>query len=289
MNRICAVAVLCCLPGGCAGRRSFETQLHSPADLLATYNARAEKVQRLWARVDVTIWQTGEDGRRQREQGDGIVAYQKPDELALALGKLGDTWYWLGSNAQRFWWFDLNPQDDRPNTAYVGRHEDLDSTNARSGVLLPPRQLIELLGITTLPAAAEQVAVEPVRGREQTAVTFRVPVTFGGRPAFQQIRVGTITSHPMSIEFIDTDGQLLASAQLGGYKPLPTPGAPLGAWPAVPTRITALLPEHGVELKIVVDSPSLTSEEEKFSDAMFDFDAIRADKKPQEVKTFSPQ
>lgn len=213
------------------------------------------------------------------------MLFRKPNQIALSISKAFERYYWLGCDAQRFWWFDLNPQDDLPNTAYVGHHEDLDPRGRQaspSQVLIPPGQLIELLGVTDLPASVQQSALEPVRGKEKAAVVFRIPVEFAGQPAEQHIVVGAITARPLSITFFDNHGGTVARAELSGYK---WPGVgPGGTLPAIATRILVTVPDRKVELKINLFSESITADPEKFSDAQFDFDALVRALKPEQVK-----
>ena len=273
----------CLLLAACAQPRAKEADRAVAQDLLERYNARTAKIEQFSARGVIEVRWTDERGKRRFEQGDVHFLYRKPDQVALSISKAFERIYWLGCDSQRFWWFDLNPHDEFPDTAYVGRHEYLDRPGDIE-VFIPPRQLIELLGVTDLPPEAQVATVQPLRGPEKSAVAFRAPAEFAGLPGERYTTVGAVTAQPLAITFVDAHGGTLARAELSGYKPITTPGKPLGAVPAVATRITATLPGRGVELKIVLFAESLTGDPEKFSDSQFDFEALQRALRPERVR-----
>lgn len=107
-----AVAVL----GGCQASpiggepiaRPETPQAPSYQEVAERYNERAQHFDRLWARTTVRLRYLDEEGRWQTEQGDdGHLMLVRPDHVALSTGKLGEPFFRLGSNGERFWWFDL--------------------------------------------------------------------------------------------------------------------------------------------------------------------------------------
>ena len=278
-----AIFLAACILSGCGAPRIREAQLPSAADLRFRHNARTSAIERLWARAVVEVRWTDERGKRRFEQGDGYLLFSKPDQVALSLGKLGEKWYWLGGDAQRFWWFDLNPQDDKLNTAYVGYHHDIDPQNPDPQLLVPPRQFIGLLGLTDLPESAQMRAGDARRiaGPDKLAVAFHVPADPAAGTLEQRIVLGTVSGRPLEIAYIDAGGATIASAKLGRYQSMQTVG------PAVPTRIELTVPARKAELKISLEA--MSGEADRFSDAQFDFESLARSLKPERIETIGPR
>jgi len=127
--------------------------------LLERYNDRVEGLERLWARATVVYEGSDSEGDRLREQGEGHLQVRRPRDVALTIGKLGDTRLYFGSNEERYWWIDTVDRDRK--IAYVGDHEHMTPEKIRRlGLPLRPLGLIELLGISALDARNIESALQ---------------------------------------------------------------------------------------------------------------------------------
>ncbi len=134
----------------CCGKNSDslpDAPLPAYSEVRAVYNERTDKLGVIWARAVVSLDWTEDDGDRRYEQGDGYLQVRQPDRVALSIGKFGETFYWIGSAAERYWFIDRR----NDMAAYVGSHDaigGLESTPLPTG----PRELLVLSGVTPLPA-----------------------------------------------------------------------------------------------------------------------------------------
>lgn len=253
----------------------------SASELREAYNQRADRIERFWAHSVVEVDWVDAEGDAHFEQGDGPLIVRKPDEFALAVGKLGNTILWLGRNAERYWLFELKPPKGQPATAYVGRIDELDGVGPRRLPLpIRPDQLIELLGVTPLPDGltvtrpAEQPGLYQVLG----------PSVPGQARTYWWLNAEL---RPVRIGFIDpADGQVIAEAQLSEYRDLTMVGQPPGAWPYVPGRVEIRVPRSRASLRLFLSD--VTNDPKKFRDAQFDFEALVKALKPQRIEVIEP-
>lgn len=123
------------------------------AEVAAKYNANAEHLRQLFAPVVVRMRYTDREGKEHNEQGEGRLQVIQPAHVAMSVGKVGETFFWLGSDSQRYWWFDLS---GKRRLMYVGAHGNYEQSQARRvGVVVAPLDLVRLLGIVALPAQGQ--------------------------------------------------------------------------------------------------------------------------------------
>lgn len=152
---VIAAAVLAVL-AGCASDRPDPAPAPStvvpvdPEAITAAWNARVADLDRLWARVTLVVNTVDAEGEPVREQAEGHLQIERPRRVALSLGKLGETYLYLGSNDERYWWIDAIDRDNR--VGVLGRHELVTPRKAAAlGVPVHPLDLVELIGILPLP------------------------------------------------------------------------------------------------------------------------------------------
>ena len=145
VSAACALAVVL---AGCKAKKAMPPleRVQRPAPLLedvrASVNARAEKLQRVWARAVTSIAWTQPDGTRRSEQGEGFFQLMQPSNLALDIGKVGEVVIWAGCDASRYW--VIRRGDEK--TAIVGRHDGPGSDRLmEEGLPATPLDMIELL------------------------------------------------------------------------------------------------------------------------------------------------
>lgn len=237
------------------------------AEIAAAYNQRVQVIERIWSRAVVEVEWIDKAGKKQLEQGEGPLIVRKPGELALAIGKVGITRFWLGCDDEYYWFFDL-PDNNR--TAYFGRQDQIAHEQSQSLPLpLRPDQLIRLAGVTALPtfddpSAADAVKVERIAGGHR--ITLPPEQGFGGLVMRTTIDADY---HATRIELLTSKGQLMVDATLSAFKRMEITGQPPGAWPSIARRIRVALPQHKAQVTLFIEK--LTDDPDKVKDAQFDF------------------
>ena len=174
------------------------------AEAAAKYNANASRLGRLFAPVTVRIRYSDKDGKEHNEQGEGRLQIVQPDHVAMSIGKVGETFFWLGSDSQRYWWIDLS---GKPRAMFAGVHENYEKSQARRiGVVVAPLDLVRLLGIVQVGGEGQtQLSAD---GKRVGIVT---QLDGGAR---QRIWVDPATYVPISIELYNAAGECEILAQL---------------------------------------------------------------------------
>jgi hypothetical protein len=272
---LCALCALC---GAIAGCQTTETTdgdgppLDPPrpyAELAADYNQRIALIERIWSRSVVEVEWIDREGKKQLEQGEGPLIVRKPGEMALAIGKLGVTRFWLGCDDERYWFFDL--AEDR-RTAYVGRQDRI-ATERSESLPLPirPDRLIRLAGITPLPRYDDASAVRVERTPTGHRITLPADKALGGLVMRTTVDDACRATR---IELLMPDGRLLIDAALSAFARMEITGQPPGAWPEIARRIRVALPYHRAEVSLFIEK--LTDDPTRVKDVQFDFDKLTA-------------
>lgn len=239
------------------------------AELAAAHNAAVDRLEQLWVRTVLEARWVDEQGDKHFEQGDGPLIVRKPHELALAIGKLGNTRYWLGADADRYWLFDLSGER---RTAYIGRIDRIGNPAKadpdRRALPLPiqPNRLIGLLDITAWP---DDVRPEVTATEIGHVFTLPAEAALGGLG--RQIEVGP-DARARRIALLDADDRVVLEAVLSDPGPVELADAPPGAWPRLAERIEIRLPRSDAKLKLVMRSP--TGGADKVRDVQFDFEKL---------------
>ncbi|MBI1373703.1 MAG: hypothetical protein GC159_13315 [Phycisphaera sp.] len=252
----------------------------SYASVRARYNVRADRVKQMWVRSVVEVRWKDDDGKH-FEQGDGPLILRKPDDVALSVGKLGNTMLWLGADAQRFWLFNLNPPKGEAKTAYVGYHADVGKHGMnRLPIPVRPNQLIDLLGITALPDG-------PAVARRTTSGDVTVTVQQSGAGGtYEQVYVlDAETMMPKAISF-RSGGEVYVTANLTNYKPLRISEVAPGSWPLVPGRIEINAPKENATMTLFLTDP--IDGAERIRDTQFDFERLAKALKPAKIVELKP-
>lgn len=254
------------------------------------YNAWADSVKQFWSRADVEAEWYDDKDHHHVEHGGGQLILRKPLDTALTIGKLGNLLYWLGSNAQQFWVFDLQDNADHPSTLYIGQQQDAAKLGPAdvAGLPLPlrPSEVIGLLGVDPLPAMTPRTTLrrESAGGRTLIVVTFPLP---GGSDAVATLRrvwIDAATHRPAGVTFL-RDSQVLAKSSLGGYEPVTTPSLAPDAYPRVPTRIEVALPRRRASLRLFLSG--LTTA--KVADDQFNLATLKDRLAPRRVHVLAPE
>jgi len=256
--------------------------VHQPQHLptyqqLATrFNKNLQRINQLWARAAVELHWRDEQGKH-FEQGDGHLIFALPNQLALSIGKLGNTLFWAGCNPHQYWWFDLQ---DQP-TLYFGSHAHTTPHTAEQLPLpVQPLDLIRLLGI--LPLDATPPSPPEVLWTDRGYLI--QPPNTGSR-----LLIDPQTDRPSRIELLDPDGNVAVVSHLSRWQRMDIVGVPPGGLPYVATRFEiSLVAQHG-SMTIFLSDPTDGQAGNKVKDTLFDLEYLRGVFKPtQEVDLDAP-
>lgn len=209
------------------------------AAIVAGHNARVQGLDRLWARATVQVRGRDAEGNRFREQAEGHLQIVQPGRVALSLGKLGDTLFYLGAGDELYWWLDLSDSDHR--VATVGRHsEATPEKTGRLGIPVQPRDLILLLAITPVDESAA------VTGWDETGRLAVIETQHG--TLTRRLMIDPTTFETLRVELVGADGETI-TAELEGYDYATVVGdATLS--PRVAGRVLVTTPQFDGQLRL---------------------------------------
>lgn len=237
------------------------------ATLAGRYNARVRRLERVAAPVSLVIDYPDESGRMAREQVEGNLQTIPPWKLSLRLDKVGQTFFYLGSNERRYWWFDLSKEP----TAMVGEYaRATPGAAARFGLLVHPLDLLELLAITPLPPPASSGIPDGANyawSPDARLVVLELP----GRWGVRRICIDPGTAEARHVDLLGADGRAQISADLLRYTDVSVRGEAL-AGARMPTEYDLSLPDERVTVKLLLSDPQNPAERMKLGS--FDLDRL---------------
>ncbi|MGI9014646.1 MAG: hypothetical protein ACR2GY_10405 [Phycisphaerales bacterium] len=231
------------------GRSTPQQYTPPPALELATMQQdRLNKLALLRSGGVIELKWNDEKGSSHYEQGDITLLIGRPTHLALRIYKI-DTLMWLGSNTDRYWFFDLMDKSDE--VAYVGRFDQVTTDAALPG-LIHPLRLIDLAGLSEIPAET------PASYSEEHDAWL---IECDGRGGRSRIYLDRTRNWPIVVESLDSAGQPLFRSRLTRYEPVESEGMPPAAFPRLPRRIE--IEEVGRDGKAVLqlDGPTTIVDE----------------------------
>ena len=236
------------------------------------HNARAARLDRIWARAIVELWYVDDRGARRREQGEGHLQIRQPGDVALSIGKLGETYAWLGADGERFWFFD---RFDEPR-AVVGRLDNVGRPCAeRLGLPADPLTLVDLIGASPIPDAGGATAWSE-DGRS-------VVVSFDRHGGRERLWLDAASLLPRRIELAgaEPDGRLVSVLENDTPVHQRDEG---GFYPLLASRIEIVHAASETRIALhLSDAEDGRSRPGRLSDRAFDFDTLRAVFRPVEI------
>lgn len=275
---IAALAIV--LAGGCRATPTIATRPDRPAptyeEVAAVWNARTERLGRLWARAVVQVRYLDEDGDRRSVQGEGHLQLIQPGRLALSAGKLGETLFWLGGDEERFWAFELGDA----SRVSVGRHENVGRPCAASlAAPVHPLEAIDLLGVATLPSRGVGDADPAVTWSDDGLVRVETVGRFGPMRLFLE----PDDMLPVRIELVDPrDDSAAIVATLENHERVSLTGSP-GYNPRVASRVVIEHPGSESEVRLTLSDMNDGSGRGRLADAAFTFESLLRAFRPDEV------
>ncbi len=202
------IACVCGLLAGCSAPKRPAAELPALEAIIEAHDARVGSLDSFWARASVRVEGRDAEGSRFSEQGEGHVQVERPDKVAVTVGKLGEVYFALGSNEDRYWLIDVSNADRRVMVS-GSQSEATPEKAAMLGLPVHPRDIPLLIGLMQM------------EGRDL------------GDPEFDgqgRVRVGLSTRWGPGALFFDArslelvgsaayakDGGVLASAELSRY------------------------------------------------------------------------
>ncbi len=186
-------------------------------DIAKRFNRRIARLNRIWSRANLTLKYTDDTGKKNVDRAEGYVQLIQPDKTAISVNKLGETYFYFGSNATGYWWLDLSDSSDK--VALFGTHAKATPQRvALLGLPVHPLELLDLFAITPLPdqANAGTVSWDGLAGQ----FVVEVPALWGHRKMW----LHTQTLAPQRVELIGRDGSVRATAKLERYISVPVVG-----------------------------------------------------------------
>lgn len=202
----------CVLQMGCRSgpRPTVDTPLPPPAEVVEHWNARAERLDRLWGRVAVTFRFTDQDGRRRFEQGEGHFQLLDGTHLALSVGKLSEVMLWIGSDDTRYWLIERFEQ----RRAWFGAHEAFTRDKGeRIGLPIAPRELLVLMGLAPLDPDADLMT-----SRTSSGATMLMVRDLHSLVSWRTV-LDPATGLPECVELLDAEGTVILRADHTTVRP----------------------------------------------------------------------
>lgn len=254
-----SLALGACSGGGGSGR----VNAADPAlveRVVAAHNARVERIDTLWARVSVRVRGLDARGERFEEQGEGHLQIVPPSSASLTVGKLGETYFAYGANAERYWMFDLSDSDRR--AALVGELAEVSRAKAQAlGLSVHPSDLVQSVGLERIdPDAVREARIE------EGMLVLGVEARWGRSECW-------FSTDPIELRWVvsmDEDGRVLARTELSRPKDLlETNRLPSGVRVPGQVEITTPGDEDGY-VRIELSEPMLRS----IRGVVYDFDRL---------------
>jgi len=215
------------------------------ASVAARYNARVLKLDRIRSTAGLVITRPDGEGGTTSDQVEGNLQFQRPRNLNLRIDKVGQTVFVLGSNNDRYWWFDLADE----NRAKIGTHEKATrQTVEKFGVPVQPADLAELMGVLPLEPSADAKTNWSSDGRH---VVTQVATPRGARWMW----LDPTTLEPVRIDLINRFGERSLTAELSKYAVVPITGDAISK-PRMATLYFIDLPSQKITIKLTLSEPT---------------------------------
>ena len=200
--------------------------LPSYTQTAARFNARVERLDKVWASTVVTIRTPKESGGTRIDQAEGYLQIEQPDKTSLSIMKLGETYFYLGSDDVGYWWLDLSNRERK--VALYGLHaEATPAIVAELGLPVHPQELLDLFGLTRLPERTDgenkTSTVAPGStewDEERGMIRVVLPAKWGTRALW----LDPVTMAPQRAELRDARGRPRAICEMARYTSVPVRG-----------------------------------------------------------------
>ena len=209
-------------------------------------NQRVDGLSTLWARHTLRVSGKLANAKLDKEEAEGHFQLILPRKVAITVTKVGETYFYLGSNDDLYWWLDLT----EAKRGYFGRHALATTTTVdRFGIPVHPLDLIELMAITPIDEALLRkpgAVSAPKWSSDGQLLWYDAPA----RDATKRVLVDPKSLLPAFVELLDKNGKVIVRAELSNYLDIPSRSKP-PARPRIPTRVTIDVPRS--DLKVLIN------------------------------------
>ncbi len=231
----------------------------------AQHNRRANRLSRIWANATVRFTYLDENQKSHTEQGEGHFQFRAPDNFALSIGKLSEVLFWIGSDSDRYWFFQMYEGD----RVTVGRNENIDHPcSADLGLPASPIDMIDLLGITPLDPGAPGATSWSLNGKW-------LVVDAPGRIAWRRLFLDPDTMLPARVDLYNpsdtTEPFVTSMIELNDRVELDGVG---GFMPKAPSRLQIDHASSGTSIRLFLHRMNDGKTNDRLSDAVFDFNTL---------------
>jgi len=218
------------------------------ASVVDAQNERVRGLDTLWARVSLRVDGKLANAQLNKEEAEGHLQVILPFKVAVSINKLGNTYFYLGSNETLYWWFDLSG-DQR---AYVGRHASATAeTVDRFGVPVHPLDLIELMAILPVPATGQPGSPERLNWSADGSLLW---YDVAARGSTKRILIDPKSLLPVMVELLDVSGKVVVRSELSKYVAFASRTVP-GANPSIASRCIVTVPRQDLTITINLNDP----------------------------------
>jgi len=218
------------------------------ASVVEAQNERVRGLNTLWARVSLRVDGKLANAKLNKEEAEGYLQVVLPHKVAVIINKLGNTYFYLGSNDEVYWWFDLTG-DKR---AFFGRHAQATAeTVDRFGIPVHPLDLIELMAITPIPAAGQPGSPDQLHWSTDGQLLW---YDVAARESTKRVLVDPKSFLPVMVELLDKTGKVVVRSELSKYLSFASRSLP-GANPSVASRCIIKVPRQDLTITINVNDP----------------------------------
>ena len=211
--------------------------------LVKAQNQRVDGLATLWARHTLRVSGTLANAQLDKEEAEGHFQLILPRKVAITVTKVGETYFYLGSNDELYWWLDLT----EAKRGFFGRHALATATTVdRFGIPVHPLDLIELMAITPIDEALlgkPGAVTTPKWSTDGQLLWYDLPA----RDATKRVLVDPKSLLPVFVEMLDKAGKVIVRAELANYLDIPSRSKP-PARPRIPTRLTIDVPRSHLKI-----------------------------------------
>ena len=259
--------------GGCqstppktgGGAAATPKSLPSIKSVVESQDARVRGLDSLWARVSLRVDGRLANATLNKEEAEGYLQVILPAKVAVSINKLGNTYFYLGSNDELYWWFDLTGD----KVAFFGRHaKATPETVDRFGIPVHPLDLIELMAITPVPLPGQPGGPENLHwSTDGTLLWYDAPA----RGSTKRVLVDPQSLLPVMVELLDNSEKVVVRSELSKYVAFQSHSV-VGATPSVPSRCIIKVPRQDLTITINLNDPgNRTAAGRPINPAAFDF------------------
>jgi len=252
-------------PGPTPGTGPVVRALPPVASVVEAQNERVRGLDTLWARISLRVDGKLANAKLNKEEAEGYLQVVLPNKVAVSINKLGNTYFYLGSNDTLYWWFDLTGDQK----VFAGRHASATpETVDRFGVPVHPLDLIELLAITSIPATGQPGSPEQLHWSADGSLIW---YDVAARGSTKRVLIDPKSYLPVMVELLDKTGKVVVRSELSKYVSFASRSIP-GANPSVASRCIIKVPRQDLTITINVNDPgSGTPDGRPIKQIAFDF------------------